>query len=93
MTGNLSNGQFTFDLGGGNTFFGTYVRTVALPLPPPPGTVAAVSEMFTVTGGTGLFTGASGSLIAAGGLLGTGLAGIAAKVRKRRKAISTSTDV
>ena len=120
-TGDLSNGLFTFDLGGGNTFFGTYVGTVALPLPPPTG-VAAVSEMFTITGGTGIFTAASGSLIATGVLtfnangttnsrldfsgtintvpepmtvvlLGTGLAGIAAKVRKRRKAISTSTTV
>jgi hypothetical protein len=26
-TGNLSNGLFTFDFGGGNTFFGTYVGT------------------------------------------------------------------
>jgi len=78
-----------------------------------------ISQIFTVTGGTGLFTGTSGSFTGIGArieangmanihldfngtvntipepmtlvLLGTGLAGVAAKVRRRRKAISTST--
>ena len=109
-TGNLSNGLFTFDFGGGNTFFGTYVGTVTLP---PVGGVAPLSQTFTVTGGTGLFTGASGGFTGLGArieangvanirldfngtittvpepatllLLGTGLAGVAAKVRKRLK--------
>ena len=74
-----------------------------------------VSAIFSITGGTGLFAGATGSLLANGQvtflpggftnstlnftgtittvpepatlvLLGTGLAGVATKVRKRRKA-------
>ncbi len=113
---NLFNGLFSYDFGGGNSFFGTYVgRVVGVPpLPIPPGTVVGVSFTYTLTGGTGLFTAASGSLIANGTttftptgtnshidisgtvntipepatvvLLGTGLAGVVAKVRKRRKA-------
>ncbi len=111
-TGNVFDGLFTFDFGGGNTFFGTFLGTVA-PLPTPPPNLA-FSETFTLTGGTGLFTGASGSLLATGTvtfnpngtsnahtdfngtittvpepttilLLGTGLAGVGAAVRKRRK--------
>lgn len=109
-TGNLSNGLFTFDFGGGNTFFGTYVGTATLP---PVGGVVPLSQTFTVTGGTGLFTGASGSFTGIGArieangvanihldfagtittvpepatvvLLGSGLAGVGAAVRKRRK--------
>ncbi len=111
-TGEVFDGLFAWDFGGGNTFFGTFLGTNA-PLPTPG--MLAFSETFTLTGGTGLFTGASGSLIATGTvafnpngtsnahadfngtittvpepatmiLLGTGLAGIAAKVRKRRHA-------
>jgi hypothetical protein len=110
-TGNISNGLFTFDFGGGNTFFGTMAGTITLP---PVGGVAPFAETFTLTGGTGLFGGASGTLIASGTvtfnpsgttnthadfngtintvpepttllLLGTGLAGVGAAVRKRRK--------
>ncbi|CAN5732388.1 hypothetical protein BH18ACI4_BH18ACI4_09620 [soil metagenome] len=67
-TGNVFNGLFAFDFGGGNSFSGTYVGTVVgLPPPPfPPGTVVAVSFTFTLTGGTGLFVNASGSLLGAG---------------------------
>jgi len=64
-TGNIFNGQFTFNFGGGNAFSGTYVGTVALPLPPPTGT-AAVSFIYTVTGGTGIFVNASGTLLGTG---------------------------
>ncbi len=108
-TGNIFDGRFTFDFGAGNTFFGNYVGTIA----PPVGGVNPFEETFTLTGGTGLFSGASGTLIAtgtvtfnAGGpdaiahfngtintvpepttlfLLCTGLAGVGAAVRKRRK--------
>ncbi len=111
-TGEVFNGLFAWDFGGGNTFFGTFLGTLA-PLPTPG--VLAFSETFTLTGGTGLFAGASGSLLGTGTvafnpngtanshtdftgtintvpepttilILGTGLAGVAAKVRKRRKA-------
>jgi hypothetical protein len=113
-TGNIFDGLFTFDFGGGNTFFGTYVGTlVGIPPPPPqPETVLTVSFTYTLTGGTGSFVNASGSLLGTGTitlnplpignssridittipepatmvLLGTGLAGIGAAVRKRRKA-------
>ena len=65
-TGSLFNGQFAFDFGNGNTFFGTYVGNVVGQLPPPPGTVLAVTFMYTITGGTGLFLDAAGSLIGEG---------------------------
>ncbi len=35
-TGNIFDGLFTFDFGGGNTFFGTYVGTLVGTPPPPP---------------------------------------------------------
>jgi hypothetical protein len=67
LTGNVSNGEFTFDFGGGNAFFASYVGTIAgAPLPPPPPGVADVSFTYTLTGGTGIFSGATGSLIGNG---------------------------
>jgi len=111
-TGDISNGLFSFDFANGNTLFGTISGTTALP---PVGGVATNFFIFSITGGTGLFNGATGTLsgpgtltILPGGftngtntlsgtittvpepttmlLLGTGLAGVATKMRKRRKA-------
>jgi hypothetical protein len=67
-TNNLSNGLFTFDFGGVNSFFGTYVGTIVGVPPPPiqPGTVVDVSFTYTLTGGTGLYAGATGSLLGTG---------------------------
>jgi hypothetical protein len=109
-TGNVSNGQFAWDFGGGNSLLGTFLGTATLP---PVLGVAPFSETFTVTGGTGLFGGAGGLLLATGTLsfnpngtvnthadfrgtintvpepatlllLGTGLAGVAARALKRK---------
>lgn len=66
--GIVFDGLFTFDFGGGNTFFGTYVGTIVgiPPPPPPPGTVLSVSFAYTLTGGTGSFVNASGNLLGTG---------------------------
>ncbi len=109
-TGILSNGLFTFTFADGSTLLGTLSGSSA-------GTLR--SFIFSITGGTGLFAGATGSLLANGQitplpggfnnstlnfngtittvpepttllLLGTGLAGVAAKARRRRKANRTT---
>jgi hypothetical protein len=69
-TGSHFNGLFTFDFGGGRTLVGTYVGQIAPPLPPPVGVATATSQTFTILGGTGVFAGASGTLLKAGTFTG-----------------------
>jgi len=114
-TGVQSNGLFSFDFANGNTFFGTFRGTTV----PPVDGFATNLFTFSITGGTSLFNGATGTLLAPGTvtflpggftnatntlsgtitpvpepttmlLLGTGLAGIGAVARKRRKSASDS---
>jgi PEP-CTERM motif len=65
-TGSTFNGLFTYDFGGGDTFFGTSGGIIVGPLPPPIGAVLDVTIFYTLTGGTGLFEGAVGSLLGIG---------------------------
>lgn len=113
----FDNGLFTWTFASGDTLAGTYFG--ALTASGAPG-VFNDTENYTITGGTGLFAGATGNIIGSGTvtfapgslpisnvilngtvtgpgltavpepttmlLLGTGLAGVSATVRKRRKA-------
>jgi len=113
----FTNGQFTNTLTAtGDTFFGTYTGNLVPPADPT-SPIFGINGMFTITGGTGIFAGATGGGLATGiqnvatgnfalnlnglitvqnltavpepttiFLLGTGLAGVAAKVRQRRQA-------
>ncbi len=111
----FTNGVFTWTFASGDTLSGTYSGALTGTLP-----ILNDTENYIVTGGTGLFAGATGNILgigtvnfASGGfplanvvlngtitapglqavpepttmlLLGTGLAGIAAKVVRRRRA-------
>ncbi len=114
-TGNIFNGLFTFTFASGDTLTGTYFGALTGAFNPNAFSVLTDTENYTVTGGTGLFAGATGNILGIGTLtftpgifplsavnlngtitttpepttmvlLGTGLAAIAAKVRRRRKA-------
>jgi hypothetical protein len=65
-SGGFFNGLFTFDFGDGRTLFGTYSGTIALPLPPAVGAPAGITELLTITGGTGALAGARGAITATG---------------------------
>lgn len=108
------SGNFTFNFGTGSTITGTLVENLATASSS--ADIFAYQQIFTITGGTGIFSGVVGSAFASGTfdnfsdhfsvegsgmfttaaatsvpepatmlLLSTGLAGLAARVRKRRK--------
>jgi hypothetical protein len=115
LPASFNNGLFTWTFASGSTLTGTY--TGAVTASGTPG-VFGDTENYLVTGGTGLFTGATGNITGIGALtfppnalpfanvnlsgtvtttpepatmllLGTGLAGVAARLRKRLKIKST----
>ena len=51
-------GTFTIDFGAGNSFAGTYIETA---FPPSPAGTVVFSHVYTISGGTGIFAGASGT--------------------------------
>jgi hypothetical protein len=51
-------GTFTIDFGAGNSFAGTYIETA---FPPSPAGMVVFSHVYTISGGTGMFAGASGT--------------------------------
>jgi hypothetical protein len=65
-TGNIFNGLFDWDFGGGNTIFGTFLGTITLP---PVNGVASFIETFTLTGGTGQYLNSAGGFLANGAVM------------------------
>jgi hypothetical protein len=65
-TGNIFNGLFDWNFGGGDTIFGTFLGTIMLP---PVNGVAPFVETFTLTGGTGRYLDSTGGFLATGSVM------------------------
>ena len=112
--GPLTNGLFTWAFASGDTLTGTYSGALTGVFNPAITSVLDVTENYVITGGTGLFAGATGNILGLGTvtftpgilpfaninlngtittvpepatmlLLSTGLAGVGAAIKKRRK--------
>lgn len=62
-TGNVFDGLFEWDFGSGNTMLGTFLGNIILPAT---NGVTTFIEMFTLTGGAGVFKDATGSFLGTG---------------------------
>ena len=62
----FNNGEFTWTFANGNTLIGTYFGALTGTFIPGATNVLNDTEIYTVTGGTGLFTGATGNILGTG---------------------------
>ena len=65
-TGALTNGTFVKTVASGDQLFGTYVGSASVIQPPTPVAIFAITGTLTFTGGTGRFTGATGTTTISG---------------------------